>query len=133
MARRTKLTPDIIEQAVELWKKGYMQKEIYGALGIDERTWFRWLEAGRDGKQPYAALVKAFEQARIERRIELVSKIQAAADKNWVCAAWILEREYPELYSRPELRLRHYDEPVEIVDEPIELADRGRGGPRVMY
>lgn len=122
---RPKLTPQLVEQAVELWKQGYMQNEIYKQLGINERTWYNWFARGRDGKQPYVALVEAFEQARVERRIELLQKIEAAADKHWQAAAWILEREWPERYARPELRMKHVDEPVEIVDEPIEPVDRG--------
>lgn len=117
MARPTRLTQQLVEQAVELWKRGYMMEEIHTVLDIPRRTWYGWLQRGRDGKQPYVALVDAFEQARVQRRIELLRKVEAAADKHWQAAAWILEREWPERYARPELRLKYVDEPVDIVDD----------------
>lgn len=117
MACRTKLTPDLIHEAVELFKRGYMQQEIYMALGIPATTWFSWLSRGRDGKQPYAQLVQALEQAKVERRCYLRSLIQAKAEQNWVCAAWLLEREFPQLYANPAVRLKHgVDEEIEIID-----------------
>lgn len=86
-------------------------------LGIAERSFYRWLQKGRQGKQPYSQLWQALERARPDRRIALLRKIEAAADRNWMAAAWILEREFPEMYAKPEVRLRLAgNEQVEITE-----------------
>lgn len=117
LARQTRLTPTLVEEAASLFRQGYSQEEIYTVLDIPRRTWYHWLRRARDGKQPYVALLDAFEKARAERRVELLRKVEAAANRSWQAAAWLLEREWPERYARPELQLRQNAESVEIVDE----------------
>lgn len=117
MARRTDLTSELIERVVELYKRGYTQLEIYTQLGIAERTWYSWLERGRAGREPYVQLYRGLEQARAERRVNLVKIIESHAQKHWVAAAWILEREYPERYAKPDARVLREQGEDEIVDD----------------
>lgn len=118
---KCKLTQDLIARAAELYRRGCKQQDIYTALGIPERTWFSWLERGRDGKQPYVALVDALEQAKVDRLMNLLAIIEQAAPKQWQAAAWLLEREWPDRYARPEVRLKlkQDEEEIEILpDQP---------------
>jgi len=45
------------------------------------------------------------EEASAKAALRLLSKIEKQADVNFASAAWLLERRWPELFSRPEVQL----------------------------
>jgi hypothetical protein len=45
------------------------------------------------------------EQAASKTALRLLRKIEAQAEENFAAAAWILERRFPEDFSRPEVQL----------------------------
>jgi len=51
MARRTKLTKELIEEAYKLVSEGNYDKDVYPILGIGEVTWYRWLREGEIAKR----------------------------------------------------------------------------------
>lgn len=119
MPRQTSLRPDFIETAADLYARGFTYDEVIKATGVPERTFYRWMEKGRAGKAPYRQLWQAIEAARISRWYRLIGVIEAAALKSWQAAAWLLERECPQRWASPEVKLKHLlsEQSVEIVDE----------------
>jgi len=104
MGRKTKLTPELIEQASKLVAAGNYLKHVAQYLGIPERTFYRWLAEGEKAKkglawQFYQAIKKAEAEA-VARNIALIQK--AATEGNWQAAAWWLERKYPEEWGRKD-------------------------------
>ena len=65
MARRTKLSEELIKEAYELVASGNYIKDVYPILGIGEVTWYRWL---REGEKAKSGLKREFWQA-IKKRI----------------------------------------------------------------
>jgi hypothetical protein len=45
------------------------------------------------------------EEASAKAALRLLSKIEKQADVNFASAAWLLERRWPEIFSRPEVQL----------------------------
>jgi hypothetical protein len=45
------------------------------------------------------------EEASAKAALRLLAKIEKQADQNFAASSWILERRFPELFSRPEVQL----------------------------
>lgn len=104
MARKSKLTEELIKEAYRLVSAGNYIKDIPPILGIDDSTWFRWLSEGekaRSGlKREFYDTVKKAEKDAIARNVALIQR--AAQEGNWQAAAWWLERKYFEDWGRKE-------------------------------
>lgn len=82
--------------------------------GISPRTLRRWAK-----EQP--EFRESLLQADGACETNLLAKIHAATDKNWMAAAWILERRFPERWARPILM----SEPIiKTIDRPPPLETR---------
>jgi hypothetical protein len=72
----------------------------------------------------FAAKVEA---TAAKAALRLLSKIEAHAQDNFAAASWILERRFPELFSRPEVQLNLQTNVVQnnlsIVVAPEELRE----------
>jgi len=133
MARKPKLTQELIEQASKLIEAGNYQRHVAMAIGVSEETWYRWLREGEQSTDPknlkrqfYEAIKKA-EGRAIARNVALIQK--AAQDGNWQASAWWLERRYPEEFGRRE-RIAFDNEPklnirIELVDNDKEANSSG--------
>lgn len=97
---RLKLTPEIIEAAVELKLAHLPIHRIADALGICEATWHRWLAVGKQSKVGIQReFLEAIKRAEAEQQRRLLATIEAASVKSWQAAAWLLERQYPRDYA----------------------------------
>jgi len=104
MPRKPKLTEKMIETAEKLIAAGNYQRHVAQYLGIDESTWYRWLQKGERAQQNslYSKLYKAVKKAEAEAVARNVTIIQKAAQDTWQAAAWWLERKCPEEWGRKE-------------------------------
>jgi hypothetical protein len=68
------------------------------AVGIHLDTFMGWKQTDTD----FAAKV---EQTAAKAALRLLGKIEKQATDNFAAASWILERRFPELFSRPEVQL----------------------------
>ena len=104
MARRTKLSEELIKEAYELVASGNYIKDVYPILGIGEVTWYRWLREGEIAKSGLKRQFwQAIKKAEKEAIIKNVAVLQNAAEEgNWHAAAWWLERRYYEDWGRKE-------------------------------
>lgn len=75
--------------------------------GISPTTLYNYLRRGRAGEEPYTQFVAKARVAEASAEAELVAFIrEAAKNRQWQAAAWILERRMPEKYAlrKPEPR-----------------------------
>jgi len=104
MARKRKLTKELIKEAYKLVAAGNYDKDVYPILGIDKSTWYRWLSEGEKAKsglkREFYDTVKKAEKDAIARNVALIQR--AAQEGNWQAAAWWLERKYFEDWGRKD-------------------------------
>lgn len=114
---KLKLTDEMIANAVKGIEEGNYACTVALALGISERSFWRWLEKGEKANSGiYSRFWHAIKKAEGIREKELLGIIRKAANRNWQAAAWMLERMAPEKFGRRE-RIQH--EGVE--DKPITV------------
>lgn len=71
--------------------------------GVHKTTFYSWRERGEAGEEPFASFLDRLKKARAEGHVALVARIRQAADAGtWQAAAWLLERQYPDLWARRE-------------------------------
>ena len=136
--RKTKLTYDIVAQAVQLKRDGLCDADIIAALGVHPSTFYRWLKEGEDAKSGVKrALCNELKKAESEYKRSLLTTIKTAAESRmqyWTAAAWLLERKYPMEYGKMERKADDGDNaPVQLtlglVIEPMaDDADEGADG-----
>jgi hypothetical protein len=68
------------------------------ATGIAYDTFMTW-------KREDAEFAAKVEATAAKAALRLLSKIEAHAQDNFAAVSWILERRFPELFSRPEVQL----------------------------
>lgn len=104
MARKRKLTKELIKETYKLVAAGNYDKDVYPILGIDKSTWYRWLSEGETAKsglkKEFYDTVKKAEKDAIVRNVALIQR--AAQEGNWQAAAWWLERKYFEDWGRKD-------------------------------
>jgi hypothetical protein len=122
--RTTELTPRIQEIICATIAAGNYFSVAAAAAGISESTLQKWRRRGRRGEEPYAALNAAIEAADRDCEIALVAKVKAAADDDWRAAAMMLERKYPENWSREREKAafgHRYDYPTEMMAMAFQI------------
>jgi hypothetical protein len=104
MARKSKLTKELIEQAYKLVSAGNYDKDVYPILGVEKTTWYRWLKEGETAKsgikREFWNTIKKAEKDAVARNVALIQR--AAQEGNWQAAAWWLERKYFEDWGRKD-------------------------------
>lgn len=123
--RSSKITMEMIQDAALAISKGCTVKDAAALIGIPERTWFRWRARGdrllryiekcetegevpalREDDELYIEFADQITMALPYRKLELREIIKKASGKNWVAAAWLLERQYPDEYSK-QVKVEH--------------------------
>lgn len=117
--RKTKLTYEIVDRAVELKRDGLCDADIIAALGVHPSTFYRWLKEGEEAKSGVKrALCDELKKAESEYKRTLLTTIKGAAMQRaqfWTAAAWLLERKYPMEYGKMERRAD------DAKDAPVQL------------
>lgn len=88
------LNDQIVARLLEAASKGHTRDQSAYFAGIDPSTLYRWINLGREGKQPYQSFYRRFEQARTKGSHALLETIKEASANQWQAAAWLLERCY---------------------------------------
>ena len=100
---RTKLTEEMVGQAIRLKADGLSNGDIICALGIHESTFYRWIGNPRGRLQ--RALCEGLKKEEASFKQTLLTTIRAAAlarNQYWTAAAWLLERKYPDEYGKAD-------------------------------
>jgi transposase len=107
--RPEKFRPEAVERIVQVLAAGGYPQTAATAAGVSAKTYYRWLARGADdgpeADAPYRDFRERVEKAQAEGEARAVTIIaRAAADGTWQAAVWMLERRYPERWSRPSQR-----------------------------
>jgi len=98
VGRPTKKTKRTVDALLKVIATGAPYSICCAAVGINPDTFAHW-------KRTDAAFAEVIEQTAAKSALRLLSKIEAHAEDNFAAAAWILERRFPETFSRPEIQL----------------------------
>lgn len=55
-----------MEEVIKAIAQGCADRECYRLLGIGQRTWYKWMEMGEQGKAPYRQFRQQIETAKAE-------------------------------------------------------------------
>ncbi len=105
MARRAKLTQEMVDEAIRLKGDGLSNEDIICALGIHHSTFYRWI--GEPKNRLQRALSDGLKKEEAQFKHTLLTTIRAAAlarNQYWTAAAWLLERKYPDEYGKADRR-----------------------------
>lgn len=105
MARRAKLTQEMVDEAIRLKGDGLSDADIICALGIHQSTFYRWV--GEPKNRLQRALSEGLKKEEAQFKHTLLTTIRAAAlarNQYWTAAAWLLERKYPDEYGKADRR-----------------------------
>lgn len=104
--RPTSCTPEVIAKFREWTELGMPICYICQYVGIEDSTYYLWLEEGRKGKSPYLEFLNAIkegEPAFVQNQLETIRK---ASSKEWTAAAWLAERRAASHFSRNSTRIK---------------------------
>ena len=112
-------------------REGYSAAVAAGRAGLGDVAVYEWLRRGQDGEYPFDAFFEAFQIARAAAEEKHFANIAAVAlnEKNpqWTASAWILERTFPEKYSRRNVVKQENDRPKQftlVIDQSGRVSDR---------
>jgi hypothetical protein len=102
--RPTKCTPEKIAEIAAHMRDGLWAQQACCLAKIDEATYYRWVERGNEGREPYAAFCEAIKEAEVQAEKNALDTVRMGAvgseAVNWQSASWYLERRYPARYGR---------------------------------
>lgn len=61
--RKTKLTLELQDKIIKRLIAGFYIKEACLSVGIDERTYYYWIERGKKGEEPFFQFFQLTKQA----------------------------------------------------------------------
>lgn len=93
--------------------------------GIDDSTYYKWMEKGRVGEPGYVEFFNAVEKAKADGQTLALAEIVKAGKKQWQANAWLLERTMPQDFGRKDrLDLGNADgKPLEIAVTTVSMND----------
>ena len=94
--RPTIKTPEIVEKICEAISLGLSNKQASAYAGISLATLDRWREDWE--------FEDMIETAVVTRMVTRIRLIESGA-KSWQSVAWILERQFPLQFARPEVQV----------------------------
>lgn len=98
---KARCTQEAIQTAVELKKRGVMDKDIAAALLVRPDTFSKWINHPVSDNQ--RQLSQELKRVETDYKASLLTIIyNAGVNGQWQAAAWMLERKYPEEYARRE-------------------------------
>ncbi len=101
MARKTKLTPELQRDILQVLEAGATIKDACHFVGISEVTYFNWINRGEEAKSGiYFEFLKSAQKAIASGSVDAVAIIRMAAKEQWQAAAWFLERKNPQEWAR---------------------------------
>lgn len=86
---------------IEALRAGMPKSQACALCGIRRETLYHWLKRGENGEAEYVNISNAIKKAQAEFVDTAIKKIKEAGDnKQWTAYAWLLERLFPEEFSR---------------------------------
>ena len=121
-----KLTSEYVKRAIQLKKGGANHKDIAAALGVCPQTFYRWI--GEPKTELQRELRDGLKKAEADYKNALLAIIAKAAEtRDWKAAAFLLERKYPEEYSRVDRVTANVHQKQEAEVRCVHVFDYGHG------
>lgn len=125
--RRPKLTKELVKKAIALKSDGMSDKDICIACDVSQSAFYRWQENG--GKSDLQReLVEGLKKAESNYKGALLRSIKEQGEKDWRALCWLLERKYPEEYSRVDRVTANVHQKQEAEVRCVHVFDYGDGG-----
>ena len=103
MGRKTKLTSELTSKICELLEKGMPIKFTCGAVGIDDATFYGWMQKGEKGNKEYLEFFSRVNQSKAKAVEKYLDRLDTyAANGSVYATTWFLERRCPEEFGRRE-------------------------------
>ena len=107
MAKRhgnLKLTKGVCDTICENLRRGNYITTACRACGITTATYYAWKKRGEQGEEPFKTFLERTDKAESEGELACMEVIYNSATEqgNWLSAAWILERKYPQRFGKRE-------------------------------
>jgi hypothetical protein len=131
IGRPSRLTPEVEARILNAIRCGAPNKVACAAAGIHQDTLYGWLEKAKEQPESeYAAFSEKLTRAREEGITARLAIVMKAAKMDWRAAAWLLERDLPDLFSL-KYRVEHSAAPMTIADafRALRRRQEGRDGP----
>lgn len=90
--RKTKYTPDLLKQILDVIAVGGTDKDAYTVAGIHADTFYEWM------KRPEFS--EKIMGARVKGKLLRIGRIKKHGEVDWRADAWYLERRWPEEYAQ---------------------------------
>lgn len=121
---RHKLTREALETAIKLKKGGANNRDIAAAIGVCEQTFYRWQSDPKTDLQ--REFCESLKKAEADYKNALCAIIlRDAKERDWKAAAWLLERKYPEEYSRRDRIQAEVNQTTDATVEVVHFFDYG--------
>lgn len=102
MARRPKLTQEMVDEAIRLKADGLSNGDIICAPGVHESTFYRWIGDPKNKLQRELSEGLKKEESAFKRTLFTTIRSAALARNQYWTAAWLLERKYPDEFGKAE-------------------------------
>lgn len=100
MGRKTKLTPEVMDELCSNIEHGLPIQQACRRAGIVKQTFYNWKRRGQsEPKSVYGEFFARLEKAEADCQARALEAIWEGG-KDWVAKAWLLERRWPHLYGR---------------------------------
>jgi hypothetical protein len=100
MGRPTKLTPELQRRIVKAVRCGNYGETAAASEGVDRATYYRWMERGAAGEDPFRDFCDAVTRARAIAERRMVNVVRTDATQNAESARWYLERSASDRWGR---------------------------------
>jgi hypothetical protein len=114
--RPSKRTPQLEKALLAAIRTGAPYRIACMACGISDDAFTNWRRAD-------PIFSEQVEKASGQTALRLLKKIEAQGRENFSACAWLLERRFPESFSRPEVQLN-------LIQNNMTLASGGGGADR---
>ncbi len=104
--RRTVLTAELAEHLATLLSAGSSLVTALAVAGVASSTYHDWMERGaaEDATEQFRDFRLRMDGAKQEGIARNVTIVATAAQRDWRAAAWLLERQDPDSFSRVRAR-----------------------------
>ena len=99
--RPPSIDPRVEECILMALRRGSFPSTAAEAAGVPKQTFSDWMRKGaRQRRGIYKEFYERVLEAMAEGEIRALGKVQAAADRDWKAAAWLLERRFRARWAR---------------------------------
>ena len=119
--RPTDCTPEVTAIVVAELKLGLGVTGACARAGIAKSTYQSWMTRGATGEEPFSTFSAAATRARADGVRALAATVRKAANDDWRAAAWMLERQDPDEWSRRTELTGKSGGPVEVREVKVVL------------